>query len=67
MKTNLQGAVSVVLALVIVMLITLAIVPRRESRSPYSSVLKELTVAHAQAYYRVLDRNRSHLSRYGDY
>jgi RimJ/RimL family protein N-acetyltransferase len=30
-------------------------------------VLRELTVADAPAYYRVLDRNRDHLSRYGDY
>lgn len=30
-------------------------------------VLKELTVADARTYYRILDRNRAHLSRYGDY
>jgi ribosomal-protein-serine acetyltransferase len=30
-------------------------------------VLKELTVADTQSYYHVLDRNRAHLSHYGDY
>jgi RimJ/RimL family protein N-acetyltransferase len=30
-------------------------------------VLKELTVADARTYHRLLDRNRAHLSRYGDY
>src|SRR5690349_12991432 len=30
-------------------------------------VLKELTVGDARTYYRVLDRNRAHLSHYGDY
>jgi RimJ/RimL family protein N-acetyltransferase len=30
-------------------------------------VLQELTVADAETYYHVLDRNRAHLSRYGDY
>ncbi|HEX6686527.1 MAG TPA: GNAT family N-acetyltransferase [Candidatus Limnocylindrales bacterium] len=30
-------------------------------------VLKELTVADADIYYRILDGNREHLSRYGDY
>ena len=29
--------------------------------------LQELTVADAQVYYGVLDRNRAHLSEYGDY
>ncbi|MBF6331425.1 GNAT family N-acetyltransferase [Nocardia transvalensis] len=30
-------------------------------------VLRELTVADASEYYAVLDRNREHLSRFGDY
>lgn len=30
-------------------------------------ILRELTVADAGTYYRVLDRNRAHLSRHGDY
>lgn len=30
-------------------------------------VLQELTVAYARTYYSVLDRNRAHLSRHGDY
>jgi hypothetical protein len=30
-------------------------------------VLNELTVADAATYYALLDRDREHLSRYGDY
>ena len=39
----------------------------RLSTSMPGLTLNKLTVADAPAYYAVLDRNRDHLSRYGDY
>lgn len=40
---------------------------RRLSTGEPGLILNELTVADAPAYYSILDRNRDHLSRYGDY
>jgi ribosomal-protein-serine acetyltransferase len=40
---------------------------RKLSTAMTDLVLKELTIADAQTYYEILDANRAHLSRHGDY